>query len=206
MPVGIAVEVIAKHVDTAISAWDELGIVVAGTIIAAGILWLLARVWRRVTAPKLIIESGDSDAFQKIAAPHDIKHYVDCGGLAQLVYISRLRVRETRNRQAQNVHARVVGTDPPSLDRYRPGMEFVNGATYYTVPPKGEAYLVLCEMIDCQQIPAHDHVLTSVPNLSRGRRVEFTVEVLVDGRKNACQTFIADWTNSGWPYPAVSAA
>jgi hypothetical protein len=188
--------------------WGDVWSIVAGVIALTVFLWVCGQwVWRRLHAPKVSVAAGSSDAYRRETIPEQ-RHRMFLGDIAPYrVYVTRLQVRETNNAEANDVHLRVVRTDPGPTDPVAlpAGLQWISGTDDQTLAPKGRAYVRLCEVVADVYLERLG-VLTSVPNLKPGEIVWFKVEVVVDGASRETYEFTADWRDEESHYPEVSGA
>jgi hypothetical protein len=200
--VAVASRVVAEH-DSALTFWANIGAIVGGVIAAALFLFGLVRsLWRWRHRPKVVVECGSGPVYERQIYPeprHDAAARNRTGG----VYMTRLQVRETSNAMARGVHLRITSTDPsPENPAVFPaGLQWLGGEDYYDIPPRGRAYVRLCELVERRPLPAL--VLTSVPNLARGQEVTFNVEALIGESSAFSATFSARWEKDA-RYPVVT--
>jgi hypothetical protein len=194
---------VAAH-KSGLDRWDSIFSIVGGVIatvvfVGACLRWL----WRRRHAPKVSVTAGTSDVYRHEAVAEE-RHRIG-GTRGNLVHVTRLQVSETNNAAANRVELRVVQTDPSPTDPsalYK-GLQWVNGADDLRLPPNGNAYVRLCEVITDVHGAVLD-VFTSVPHLSPGQVVWFVVEVVVDDKPKGRYEFTADWRDEKSHYPEVS--
>ncbi len=189
---------------SALAKWGSIGSIVGGAIALAFFVGAISQwLWRKRRAPKVAVTGGNGELYRRELHPELRHKHGDT--LAYRVHLTRLQVRETNNAEANAVHLRVVQTDPRPTDPLvlPAGLQWVNGDDDLRLPPKGRAYVRLCEEpIDPQGRTTP--VLTSVPNLTPGEVVWFKVEVIADGVSKGYYEFTADWRDKTANYPEVS--
>jgi hypothetical protein len=194
---------VASHYSD-LGRWDSIFSIIGGAIALVVFLGACVRwLWRKRHAPEVSVTAGDSDIYRREVLP-EARHRTSDTAIYR-VHVTRLQVRETNNAAANDVHLRVVQTDPSPADELRlyAGLQWVNGADELNLPPNGAAYVRLCEVVTDVFDEKRD-VLTSVPNLVPGHVVSFVVEVVVDGAAKGRYSFNADWRNGESHYPDVS--
>lgn len=196
MLVGIVAGVVSARADAGLSGWDQLGIVVAGSLLAAAVLSGIQLLWKRTHQPEVTIECGDGTDFQRQVAPEARHIHISGGTDIASVHMSRLRVRETKDHLARSVHIQV------DAGELRPGLQWIDGSDTYDIPPSGRAFVRLCELVNGRF--DERYTVSSVPGLEPGSFVRFELAVLVSGKRRKRQKFVADWTDEYADYPTVT--
>jgi hypothetical protein len=200
--IGITSAVIFANQDQGLSGWDQLGIVVAGTLIASAFLGLAAWLWRQYRLPNIVVECGTGERFQQ-PKPREDRHRMPGRDAAVTgAYVTRLRVRETRNVHAPDVRIRVVATYPVPDDQgaLPATLPWVSGDVSHDLPPRDRAYVRLCELVEYAYGNEPGRVDSHVPGLDRGALVEFQVEPVVAGKRGKRKWFVCEWREDDqWP-------
>jgi hypothetical protein len=168
------------------------GLVILGAVLLlASVIWTI-RIARR--NPEVVIECGTGeDFFREVGS--------ECH--------TRLRVRETKDVRASDVHVQVVSALPrgtlgdPGQNAVRPGLEWVDGTTYTDLPGKGRAYVRLCQR---KQRWNGGAVTTSIPSLKPGAIIVLELDVIVGQQRAGRFKFVVDWLDDDADYPEVSVA
>lgn len=204
--IGIVAGVAAKRVDPGLSGWDQFGIVVAGSVAAAGILWAIQQIWRRVRWPTILIECGDSAEFQQVVLREERHMRAESPAVPFSVHMTRLMVSEAKGRSTLPVKIQLASMNGKGIKSGRPGLQWITGADDLEIPRSGRIWLRLCERVfDVNGVRVISSVHWQDVRLEPGCHFEFELEALIENRSAGKQGFVVDWTTEDALYPDVSA-
>ena len=201
-PLGAIVTVIATH-NSGLSFWQELGVVVVGSVLAIGIAGCFHQAWQWYRRPKITFECGNDEEFRYRLSGRNPR------GSAALrltairdVYTTRLRVEETNNSQAEvEVRVLVIG-ERTKL------MQWTDESDRFVIGPKARAYLRVCELFEYEPVVlrrAATRDFSHVPGLTRGATVRFDLQAVINGKPARTRwRFVAEWPSDAH-YPDMRA-
>jgi hypothetical protein len=197
-----------------VTAWEDFGIVVAGSIAATAITAVVVFAWRRYHRPALKIECGDGYDFNKLMGNTD--QAVASAAVedrALVAWAKFIRISETRGKSgARNVVVRMKDVAPPAPHTVAlVELKWADSQETNDIRPHGHKYAI-SELIVFYE--THNGVQgwrTTPTVLDHDYELEFTLELLVDGRLYSESRFgmenpwsadrLAELPDEPWPPP-----
>jgi hypothetical protein len=183
--------------------WGAIWAVVAGVIAAllfiGGVIRFALDLYRR---PRLEIEVGSGVEFDKIVASTDeFARAAVRDNSFNAAYIKVIRVIETKGRsRAKSVALRIIDVDPPNPGFRSAPLRWTDGkGDEVDIQPDGHKEAV-GQFVVLYTTPAGTEAGASAtpPILEHAPRIDFTLEVMVDGRKHKS---IRMRVENPWPDP-----
>jgi hypothetical protein len=172
--------------------WGAISAIVAGAIAAVLFLGAVLRwLWQRVRRPNLILMAGNSPDFNRrlaISTP-DLQMIAagapETAGPIAAAHAKLLKVRETNGTIAREVAVRVMKVDPiGDREDFLPvSLEWTTGGETTDIQPRGQKELVLQRVIVTGEDAASGGFIVT-PNVFNASPLEFTLEVLIDGKRH----------------------
>jgi hypothetical protein len=203
--VGVATGVGAQHADHGIGGWEELGIVVLGSIVAAVALAIAKWLWDRWNDPRLIIQCGNGGYFDMgILETEELVQRYARGQQVEAAWVKLLAVRETHGRHAREVTVSVVDVDCPGEVYELPQtLKWLDTSEVTDIGAKNHKRFILQLLISTMDQGGQRQYATLSP-IDSSTPQTITIEVRVSGRHNRTMRFpsrrpVARSTRPVWP-------
>ena len=201
MLIGIASGVAPRKLTTGLSGWEELLIVVVGSIIAAALLGLGKWLWDRWNDPRLIIQCGnDDDGYYEtqILETEELIQKWARGDVVEGAWGKLLAVRETHGRHARNVAVSVVEVESPGKVYELPiTLKWLDWSEVTDIGPKNHKRFFLQLVLATNQANGERLFMCQTP-IDSSTPQTVTLEVRVAGRPNRTMRFCV---HDPWPDP-----
>jgi hypothetical protein len=198
-------EVAARRADSGLSAWDEFWIVVGGSIAAAAILAAVRWAWRRHDRAVLSIECDNTSDFNKRVGNTDravapvVEEHRPRVALAKLIRVSEIRGRSG----ARNVVVRIKDVSPPAPHTSAPvELKWSHSSEANDIRPSGHKSAFAELVIFYETADGRQGWRMTPTVLEHADRLEFTLEILVDGKPYSETRFRID---NAWSHARIDA-
>lgn len=216
--------VTAGQADPGLTGWEQFWIVIGGSLVAAAVLAGVHWLWESHRCAILEFQCGEGYDFERRVGNTDravapaVEEHRPMGAFAKFMVVAEIRGKSG----AHNVVVRLRDIVPPPPHTSKPvELRWLDSTEENDIRPNGEKRLFLQLVIFYEMGDGTKGWRTTPTVFDHGDTLEFTLEILVGGKRRSLERFRIDnkwasaridalpadpWPPAGLEYPKVERA